>query len=152
MSVTFVASTGSTTASTSVLSATGSFEISGASRCDDIASLLRDRDKAGDERGVAAHDLACADHDDDLAFPNVADVGDEGFGAGLDGPLRRGGRPGQTTAGAHQADRSRTGGCGFEKRASRTGCHAFLQKDAEVVVRPLPTRSQARADHDCAAN
>src|SRR5438093_3716667 len=131
MSVTFVASTGSTTASTSVLSATGSFEISGASRCDDIAGLLRDRDKAGDERGVAAHDLACADHDDDLAFPRVADVCHERLGACLYGAPSRRARPGEAAGGADQADRGRAGRRGFEKRASRIACHAFLPRERD---------------------
>src|SRR6266508_6714887 len=128
MSVTFVGSLGSTKAYTSVLSATGSLEISGASRCDDIASLLRDRDEPGDEPGVAANDLVCADHDDDLALPRVADIGDQRRGAAPDRTLRRGARAGEVAAGADQADGSGSGCRGLEKRASRIACHAFLPK------------------------
>src|SRR6266508_2001190 len=128
MSVTFVGSLGSTKAYTSVLSATGSLEISGASRCDDIASLLRDGDEARDEPGVAARDLSCTDHDDDLALAGVPDVGDQWFGARSDRALRRRTRPGDAAGGAGDADCRRTGCRGFEERASRVACHAFLPK------------------------
>src|SRR5438477_448816 len=77
MIVTFDVSFGSTNAYRSVLSATGSLEISGASRCDDIDSLLRDGAETSDEGRVSTDHLAVADHHDDLAARGIGHVGDD---------------------------------------------------------------------------
>src|SRR4051812_38896221 len=70
-----------TKAYTSVLSADGSFEISGASRCDDISgpsALGRAREgtrQASDQSLVLDHDFVSLDHQCHLAFADVVDVG-----------------------------------------------------------------------------
>src|SRR5262252_4652483 len=86
MSVTLSGRSGLTNAYTSVLSATGSFEISGASRCEDMADLSGRGEgpgDSGDARGevVVVHDdLLLADHDGDLSGVGVADVRDQRLG------------------------------------------------------------------------
>src|SRR2546425_771872 len=90
MMVTVSGCSGLTKAYVSVLSATGSFEISGASRWDDMRFLLSDGGLrlvrgAGDaahQVGVVDRDLLAAGHDGELAAARIADVGDER-------PLRR---------------------------------------------------------------
>src|ERR1700734_263625 len=85
MSVTVSGWSGLTNAYTSVLSATGSLEISGASRCDDIA-LPPLPGGAGDPGGqvtVAYPGLGGTGEQLDVAGPQVADVQYERAGAGF---------------------------------------------------------------------
>src|SRR4051812_8267200 len=64
-----------TNAYVSVLSATGSLLIAGASRCDDIPRLLPCRpQQLGHERAVPEHDLSLLDEHPDLAPRRVAHV------------------------------------------------------------------------------
>src|SRR5262245_8531703 len=83
MIVTVSGRSGLTKAYTSVESATGSFEISGASRCDDMAALLSAHvggvggaDDTGDEGAVVDDHLGGAVVDRDLAAISVPDAED----------------------------------------------------------------------------
>src|SRR5690348_12228149 len=81
---------GETNAYVSVPSATGSLEISGASRWDDISLASRGVEDAGHEVAVLDDHLALADEQPDLGKPVVLDVGDDRLaGAVLVGPGRR---------------------------------------------------------------
>src|SRR5882762_6618990 len=75
ISVTVSGWSGLTNAYTSVLSATGSFEISGASRCEDMVPPSTDRaGEPGSEFAVGDQDLTMADHDCELAGLDVLHV------------------------------------------------------------------------------
>src|ERR1700722_20268884 len=105
ISVTVSGLSGLTNAYTSVLSATGSFEISGASRCDDIGnSLLAMRmgelrgnqlpdgvGQPGDEGLVADDGVARPWEDVELAGRCVPQVHDEGGAGGVGRVLGAGG-------------------------------------------------------------
>src|ERR1700754_3466671 len=67
---------GVTNAYVSVLSATGSFEMAGASRCDDISRFLSAcaAQHAGHERLVGEPDLTLAEEDLDLSGGGVGDL------------------------------------------------------------------------------
>src|SRR6202521_316470 len=81
MRVTVLGASGLTNAYRSVLSATGSLAMAGASRCDDISLPLRRRGvQAHGEVGVANNEPLRADEERDLAGGEVADVSDEGAG------------------------------------------------------------------------
>src|ERR1700733_8850999 len=84
MSVTVSGLSGLTNAYTSVLSATGSLEISGASRCDDMRLPHRNRSgQPGGQRGVVNLGPAGAGEDLQLARAGVAEVHDDrGVGRG----------------------------------------------------------------------
>src|ERR1700693_478222 len=81
MSVVVSGRSGLTNAYRSVLSATGSFEMPGASRWDDMSCLRRrlsgDAKEARDEGRIVVDDLRPADEDRDLAGRGIADVGDD---------------------------------------------------------------------------
>src|SRR5262245_13454455 len=137
MRVTVSGLSGLTKAYTSVLSATGSFEISGASRCDDIvvsSSVAGGARQASYEVGVVVRDFLGADHDRDVAGGGVSDVhdqragglGPDGRGTGRAGRERGGG--GATRAGGGGGDRNPdhggaggSGGCAQERAARQIG-------------------------------
>src|SRR5437763_15023004 len=81
-----------TNAYVSVLSATGSFEMPGASRCDDTARLPARPQQRGHERLVLEHDRPLADEHLELAGRGIAKVDDEWLAR--QGQLRLGQRRG----------------------------------------------------------
>src|SRR6185437_6178426 len=107
MIVTVPGSSGETNAYVSVLSATGSLLIAGASRWDDISCLLlrRARDSRG-ELAVADGDFAFAGHD---RHSVVVYVGHDRFGRG-----------GIGLAGDERADDGRSDGCAGRALHERT--------------------------------
>src|SRR5690349_21166225 len=80
-----------TNAYVSVLSATGSLLISGASRCDDTRSALRGVIEAGHEVLVVDDDLPLTHEQRDLGGAYIRDVGDERSLRVADVRWRRGG-------------------------------------------------------------
>src|SRR5215470_20117635 len=106
MRVTVSGQSGLTNANTSVLSATGSLAISGASRCDDIPNLplLNGPRQLGGQGGVTEPHLAGPGEDLKLSGGSVPQVHHEGTGVRRPGGHRRRGRlrPG-TRGGRHSA-------------------------------------------------
>src|SRR3954471_9862134 len=109
MPVTLSGGSGLTNAKTSLLSPAGSFEISGASRCEDISALLS-VEVAGQGAGqgaVADDDLALPAHQPDLPAVEVPDVGDDGRAAGAGrGRVPAGGGDGSCGGGARGDERA----------------------------------------------
>src|SRR5689334_4949693 len=133
MIVTVPGSSGDTNAYTSVLSATGSLLIAGASRWDDISSgslLRRAGDPGGDLAIVQLH-LALTRHHRDLSGVGLADVGHDGSRCGC--------RVGVGLVGDQRAD---------DRRARRGGGRVLHEPAPRTVTHDCPPVVEFDCDSD----